>query len=501
MPPQLIASYPLIAASTKTDEEDTGVIKGEHGSTETTKKIWTAAEERRIEDNVHNRELAYEIDPLVKFIVNIKRFSILKNYIIASNDDTKHAALITTITTFIDDIKLMSRFRQSFTPLQIHGSAHLQKLTKGKSLSSLSLILNLEKYTNPLNASKYYYYQKLEVSKDWLNPEEPNTQTQKVWYIDLKDEEKFTAIDKGATVNKTGDKVFARDLIIEILNNDAGESNIHPIISQIFIKNFLIAHLPNLITIVTSPDEELIYKTRDAAGNYIVPQMPPASLQSTDSVSYNDQLDIYNTWKSSLQTLADQITSDRMHLGKTIHPDDITEKIVGSSQSLNSDMIDVLVRVLDTQIAYGMGFSLSLINASGVELSTSRNIYSTIAVTLRGIQEQYEHVAQDIINDQFSEAAKAGITFSLGELNPADENEVATTKKIYAEITEILYNMGLSSEQTNNFMSKYIDETLEMEMADISEEATEAAVEAIGAMEDYVDLVNDNTETGKQEGE
>jgi hypothetical protein len=155
-------------------------------------------------------------------------------------------------------------------------------------------------------------------------------------------------------------------------------------------------------------------------------------------------------------------------------------------------MIDVLVRVLDTQIAYGMGFSLSLINASGVELSTSRNIYSTIAVTLRGIQEQYEQVAQDIINDQFPEAVKASITFSLGELNPADENEVATTKKIYTEITEILYNMGLSTEQTNNFMSKYIDETLEM--ADISEEATEAATEAIGAMEDYVDLVNGEVE-------
>lgn len=486
----LISSYPLIAASTKTDEADTGVISGEHGSTETTKKIWTAAEERRIEDNTHNRELAYEIDPLVKFIVNIKRFSILKNYTITSNDDTKHEAIITKTTTFIDDIKLMSRFRQSFTPLQIHGSAHLQKLTKGKVLSGLSLILNLEKYTNPLNASKYYYYQNLEVSKDWLNPEEANTQTQKVWYINLDDEAEFTAIDKGATLNKTGDKVFARDLIIQILNNDAGESNIRPIISQIFIKNFLIAHLPNLITIVTSPDEELIYKTQDAAGNYIVPQMPPTSLQSVDSAKYNDQVDIYNTWTTSLQALADKIAEDRMHLGKTIHPDNIIEKIVGSSQSLNSDMIDVLVRVLDTQIAYGMGFSLSLINASGVELSTSRNIYSTIAVTLRGIQEQYEQVAQDIIADQFPEAVKAGIKFSLGELNPADENEVAATKKIYAEITEILYNMGLSTEQTTNFMSKYIDDTLEMETPEYSEAATEAAVEAIGAMEDYVELVN-----------
>ena len=306
-----------------------------------------------------------------------------------------------------------------------------------------------------------------------------------MWYIDLDEELSYTSINKSER-----DKVFSRDLIIELLNNDAGESNIRPIISQIFIKNFLISHLPNLITIVTSPDEELIYKTIDAAGN-VVPQAPPASLQKTDETKYTDQLNIYNTWKTSLQALADKIASDRMKLGKTIHPDTIEEKIVGSSQSLNSEMIDVLIRVLDTQIAYGMGFSLSLINASGVELSTARNIYGTIAVTLRGIQEQYEHVAQDIINDQFPEAKAAGIMFSLGELNPADETEVAKTKKIYADITEILYNMGLSTDQANNFMSKHIDETVELETADYSEVGTEAASEAIGAMVDYVDLVNE----------
>ena len=70
MPNELIVSYPVLTASTKEDE-DTGVTSGEHGSSETTKKIWTAAEERRIEDNIHNRELAYDIDPLVKFIVTL----------------------------------------------------------------------------------------------------------------------------------------------------------------------------------------------------------------------------------------------------------------------------------------------------------------------------------------------------------------------------------------------------------------------------------------------
>jgi hypothetical protein len=219
--------------------------------------------------------------------------------------------------------------------------------------------------------------------------------------------------------------------------------------------------------------------------------MPPASLKATDAERYGDQLDIYNTWKKSLQTLADKIASDRMHLGKTIHPDDITEKIVGSSHAINADMIDALVLILDTQIAYGMGFSLSLINAAGVELSTARNIYSVIAVPLRGIQEQYETVAQDLIHEQFPEAVAAGIKFSLGELNPEDENEVAATKKIYAEIVEILYNLGYPAKAINDFAGQNIDESLELAAPEYSEASMEAAAEAIGAMTDYVDLVND----------
>ena len=52
--------------------------------------------------------------------------------------------------------------------------------------------------------------------------------------------------------------------------------------------------------------------------------------------------------------------------------------------------------------------------------------------------------------------------------------------------------MGLSTEQTGDFMNRYIDETLKMDLTDYSEAATEAADEAIGAMVDYVDLVNED---------
>jgi hypothetical protein len=262
MPSELIASYPIISADTAKHEEDTGITTGEDASSVTTKKIWTAAEEREIENNVHNRELAYDLDSLVKLISNIKRVSILKTYNITSVDNIKHAKLIERIETFIKTIKFMAVARQSFTPLQIHGATHLQKRVTSGKVTGLALILNLEKHTKPLNPSDYYYFQSLHVSTEWRNPLEMETEEQRVWYINEEDRAEFTEI------NEPPDKVFPNDVIIEILNSDSGESCIRPIISQIFIKNFLIAHLPNLITIVTSPDEELIYKTEEESSNF-----------------------------------------------------------------------------------------------------------------------------------------------------------------------------------------------------------------------------------------
>jgi hypothetical protein len=100
----------------------------------------------------------------------------------------------------------------------------------------------------------------------------------------------------------------------------------------------------------------------------------------------------------------------------------------------------------------------------------------------------------DLITERFPEAEKAGIKFSLGELNPEDENEVAATKKIYTEIVEILYGLGYPTKAINNFSAQNIDESLELTASEYSEATTEAAEEAIGAMKDYVELVNDEEE-------
>jgi hypothetical protein len=214
--------------------------------------------------------------------------------------------------------------------------------------------------------------------------------------------------------------------------------------------------------------------------------MPSPSLKIADATKYTEEVRIYKSWKAGLAKLANQISNDRTKQRKTIHPDTITEKVFESGQSVNTDIIKALVHILDTQIAYGMGFSLSLIDAAGQELSTARSIFSTVAVTMRGIQQQFEAVAQQIINETFTAAIPAGIEFHLAELQPEDKLITAQQKKFYAEAVEILYNCSFDSKGINDFASRNIDEGLELFGG--SEEGKEGAEKAIEAMLDYRNL-------------
>jgi hypothetical protein len=155
-------------------------------------------------------------------------------------------------------------------------------------------------------------------------------------------------------------------------------------------------------------------------------------------------------------------------------------------------MIKALVHVLDTQIAYGMGFSLSLIEASGTELASAHTIFSTVATTMRGTQQIYNDIANNIITERFPAAETEGIEFKLDELNPEDELIAAQRKKLYAESAEIMDNMSVDRESINTFINRNIDEELTfME----SEPVDEAAEEVVEAMIRYRDLETDDAES------
>jgi hypothetical protein len=196
-----------------------------------------------------------------------------------------------------------------------------------------------------------------------------------------------------------------------------------------------------------------------------------------------------------LAELANKIAIDRTKVRKTIHPDTIHEEILESNASINSEMIKALVNVLDTQIAYGMGFSISLLNASGVEVSTAHNIFAVVAVTMRGIQQQFKSIAEALIFERFPQAEVEGVEFELDELNPEDELTAAQRKKLYAETSEILYNMGADIESTETFISRNIDETL---VFTESEQVSEEAEKVVEAMISYRNFEGDG-DTDKED--
>jgi hypothetical protein len=475
---QDIAPFPIIGLAPSKAGEGSGIVAGTgiDESEETKKRIWALAQERQIEDTTANRKLAYKIDGLARFIVNIKRFSILKDYTVTSKDDTKNEVLLAEIEKFLLDVKLMHIFRQVFTPLQIEGKGHIQKQLEGTTVTSLAVLEHLMKYTNPIDAMDFYYYQSQMVSKKWQDPEETETVPLKIWFIDLEKRNEYT------TIKEPEDKVYSRDRIIEILNNESGESNMQPIVSFIFIKNFLLQMLPNLIEVVTNPHEQIIYDTIDKAGQQCVPRPPPEALKTADSAKYIAQTKTYAIWKAGLTELANRIARDRTKMRKTIHPDTIHEKILESNSSLNSDMIKALIHVLDTQIAYGMGFSLSLIEASGTELASAHTIFTTVATTMRGTQQMYNDIANTLICERFPQADVECIKFKLDELNPEDELTAAQRKKLYAESAEIMDNMGIDRDSINTFINRNIDEELTFSE---SEPVEEAASEVVEAMLDY----------------
>jgi hypothetical protein len=476
MPLDYAFPYPIIGlAPSKDADEGSGIVAGTgiDESEETKKRIWKLAEERQIEDTSANRKLAYNIDGLPRFIVNIKRFSILKGYTLTSKDDTKNEILLAEINKFVLDIKLMHIFRQVFTPLQVEGEGHIQKQYDGKTLTSVSVLEHLSKHTNPIDAMDFYYYQSQKISKNWQNPEEQETKSLKVWFIDLEKRKEYTAIKEAE------DKVYTRDRIIEILNNESGESNMQPVISYIFIKNFLLQMLPNLIEVITNPHEQIIYDTIDKTGQPCIPRPPSEALKSADNAKYNALTKIYASWKSGLSELANKIATDRTKMRKTFHPDTIHEEILESSASMNSEIIKALINVLDTQIAYGMGFSISLLNASGVEVATAHNVFAVVAVTMRGIQQQFKAIAEALIFERFPQAEVEEVEFKLDELNPEDELTAAQRKKLYAETTEILDNMGADIESTETFISRNIDETLTFTKSEPVSEEAEKVVEAM----------------------
>ena len=449
-----------------------GITEGTDDSTVTEKKVWTDAEARAIEDDRANRELAYSLDALTLLITRVQIFSILGSSQIHSSDDETHSDLVKRITDWFADLKILKSFREWFPDLVKHGSVSSQKLYENntrmqgepKGLKALQQLVGVEKKKNPFDSQDYYLYQKLSIAEDWKDPENTTDKDKKVFYIrgGMEKVNEYKAIKPaniGEDPNKTtGDIVIDLDDIIEIKNNESGDIPISACLNEIYIKNLIMLNLPNLVYLIVAPGIELITKSFIESKDGIIweaPQYPDSALQESNPTEYNHKKTDYETYQANMQTIVNEMWDKYLHKGVLGHSDVMSTNVVESNKAMNPEMLNVIVHLLNTEIAFALGFPLSLLDAKGAELATAHNIFTTISTMLKGIQDQYQAIALNLIYEQFPKAQAAGITFTLSELNPKDAKDLAEVEKAHAAIVKIYKEIGASDNDLKALSRKY----------------------------------------------
>lgn len=446
---------PFVVTSAETIHK--GTKSGDSKDRITKKRIWVDSEVRMIEDTYTNRAKAFEIDALVRLIISVQTYSILGKQKITSNDDNVHKQLLSDIKTkLFDNLDLIAVLRSSMPNLKKDGCAYFQKRyaigtinnKETREIESIQKLEYVEKYSNPTNPSDYYLFQNVEIKKNWQDPLSKSTTMQKSWYIKGGEAE----ATKNKNINLKTDKVIDLKYIIDIQNNESGDSSLTACLTQIFIKHLIFMHFPNLVALVVTPGVMFSYSTKEENG---VPQQPDTKMAESNPTEYAYQKKYYEEFKIAMKTIVNNLEADWMTKGIVSMPDYITAKIMESSQALNADMLDTMLNRLNREIAFALNFPLSLLDAQGVELSTSRNILTTMSLVMKGVQDQYVNLIQSLIEEQFPAAKAAGIVFEFSELDPRDAKDYATIEKLHADVIRIYKDVGASEDDIRALSSKY----------------------------------------------
>ena len=450
-----------------------GLSQGEDNSETTTKKIWTEAEARAISNTRANRDLAYEIDALVNIILEFEAFTILGSYEIHSANDEDNSDLIQRIDTFVREIDILGSFREAFPDVRIHGMKQLQKIYETnqtrlegepKNLLHLQQLVAVEKHVNPFNSADFYLFQNLMIEDDWKDPKtnydgitdwknlkELRLKRQKVWYIEdgIEGIVKYPKIELTKDVedpnDATGDIVVDLADIVEIKNNESGRSSLTAALNEIFIKNHILLNLPNLVYLVVAPGIGIECQTHDKEGNWVVPHYPLASLEDSNPAEYTQQKTDYEDFEDEKQNVANTLIDNWFKKGVMVYSDIMKPTVIESTQRFQAEMLELMLQILNKEIAFALGFPISLLDARGVEMATGREIRAIMATVLKGIQNQYQQIAMDIILEQFpTEAEEAGIVIEFTELNPKDARDLAEVRKFDADVLKIFKEIGAS---------------------------------------------------------
>lgn len=397
------------------------------------------------------REEAFRSDPLIKgTIFPYLRNVLLKGYTVQTQDNKLYAAAIKEITSYLEQIDVMQAFREDFKDFAFltgHTYRRMDPDTSG-NIVRLEKIepSTVEVFNDPWDSSIIAYHQHAKVNTTWSSL--GTTEEVDSWFIpygtDVKDVN-ATYIQNRAVGNNqnvydlfekyrqnysisniSNLRVAASERVISMHNSERTQklcnlyedddlttnnpAPIDPVILAIWLKRLLLSNAPHLIYIVINPflhaRSGIIKETKDALGNTSlissVPQKPSNNLQASNPGVYNTMLQNFTSWVEGLKEAQKKIMECVKSGGVFGSGPDLEIKPVESSRNVSYLFIKNLIDQLDTEIGQAFGFPMALVNATGTELASSRNILQIFNSVHAGERREYETVADKLIRKMFS---------------------------------------------------------------------------------------------------
>lgn len=453
------------------------------------------------------RQEAFEADPLLSgTIYPYLKNTLLQGFTIQTKDNKLYSQAIEEITDWVESIKLMQVFREDYKDYGIlvgHSFRRIDRDTDG-NIHHLERITpaTVRTYTDPWDSSIIFYHQKARVNisfSQYGNAEEVDS-----WFIPFGTLDHYaTFIDKRGTGNSDAVKalfetyktdynisdinnlrIAAAERIVAMHNTEVRQPHnvyydecetktdhapIDSVILAIWLKRLLLTNSPNLIYSILSPfihaKNGMVQLGKDMSGNpFFVTSTPRKPAEN--SFNYSAEIAAYNSWVDSMQTLSNNVLDSMKEGGVLTTPPDVSLEPVESAKSVSENFIKMLIDQLNEEIGQAFGFPISLIDATGTELASSRNILQIFNSVHTGERTEYESAADRLIKLMFSGKTWNGeegaysfedikAHFTLDTPDTKDLLTEAQVAKTYAETLAIVKNVGASQMDSQALGEEY----------------------------------------------
>jgi len=475
------------------------------------------------------RQEAFEADPLLSgTIYPYLKNTLLQGFTVQTKDNKLYSQAIEEITDWLESIQLMQVFRDDYKDFGIlvgHSYRRMDKDQAGK-ISRLEKLepSTMEVFSDPWDSSIIAYHQRAMVKTSWSTM--GTTMDVDSWFIPFGStmDTYGTYIDQRETGNNEAVKalfekyktdynitdvnnlrIAAAERILAMHNTDVKQDHnyyydeeyktdhapMDSIILAIWLKRLLLVNAPNLIYAILSPfihvKNGMIQIGKDMTGNPVfitsVPRKP-----AEGSFNYAAEIANYNAYIASMQTLSDNVTKSMKSGGSLTTAPDITLEPVESAKSVSDSFIQMLIDQLNKEIGQALGFPMSLIDATGTELASSRNILQIFNSVHAGERTEYEAAADRLIKLMFAEREWKGTDgaykfedikahFVLDTPDTKDLLNEAQVAKTYAETLTNIKAVGASKEDVQALGEEYGYGLLELANYEAQEKPQETITE------------------------